>query len=326
MNQASAIIFDHPWVLAGFAVVIPLVLGDRLSPRGKRFKKNLPDKLWAKLSVSRLFFWLFLACLIIALAGPRWGLGQAPGEYRRAVDAVIALDVSRSMELRDGGDAGNTGAVSRMERGMEIVRETIAAMPEMRFAVTLSRNRGIVAIPLTRDSDAVLAFLEAADGSSLTGRGTNLESLLDASAGAFQASQHSNRIIILVSDGEALSGSMRAAVGRCSRDSIAVTTVAVGSDEGSEVPGASGVASGIISRRDSNAMRAAASETGGIFVDGNHEDAVGTLATYLRSLASPVEIRRNSSERKAHWFLFAMLAIMCFGASRLSLLRMRNEQ
>ena len=320
MNEASAIVFDHPWVLVGFAVVVPLVLGDRLSPRGKRFKKNLPDKLWTKLSVSRLFFWLFLACIIIALAGPRWGLGQAPGEYRRAVDAVIALDVSRSMELRD------TGTVSRMERGLEIVRETLTALPEMRFAVTLSRNRGIVAIPLTWDSDAVLAFLEAADGSSLTGRGTNLESLLDASAGAFQASQQSNRIIILVSDGEALSGSMRAAIGRCSRDSIAVTAVAVGSDEGSEVPGAGGVASGIISRRDSSTMRAAASETGGIFVDGNHEDATGTLTAYLRSLASPVEIRRNSSERKAHWFLFAMLAIMCFGASRLSLLRMRNEQ
>ena len=313
----SIIIFDHPWVLLGLAVFIPLALGDRISSRRRRIKKNLPKKLWKKLSVSRTFFWLFLACLIIALAGPRWGTGQSPSEYRRAVDTVIAIDVSRSMEIHD--DAGN---ISRMERGLAIIRETIATMPEMRFAVAVSRSRGIVAIPLTWDNDAVLAFLEALDGSSLTGRGTNLESLLDASAGAFQSSQPTIRVIILVSDGEALTGSLKAALGRCNREGIAVIPVAVGSDEGSEVPGGGGV----ISRRDSIAMRTAAAETGGVFIDGNHEDAANALATYLRSLASPMEVQRSSGERKAHWFMFAMLAIMCFGASKLSLLRLRGER
>jgi len=315
--MSSVIIFDQPWVLLGFAVFIPLALGDRFSPRKRRIKKNLPKNLWTKLTVSRLFFWLFLACLIIALAGPRWGKGQAPNEYRRAVDAVIAVDVSRSMELRDGA-----GDVSRMERGLAIVRETIASLPEMRFAVAVSRSRGIVAIPLTWDNDAVLAFLEALDGSSLTGRGTNLESLLDASAGAFQTSQPTIRVIVLVSDGEALTGSLKAALGRCNQDGIAVSPVAVGSDEGSEVPDGGGV----ISSRDSFAMRTAAAETGGVFVDGNREDAAEALAAYLRSLASPLEIRRDSSERKAHWFMFAMMAILCFGASKLSLLRMRIKE
>ena len=317
MNSDAFIIFDHPWVLLGFAVFVPLALGDRFSSRRKRIRKNLPKNLWAKLSISRLFFWLFLACLIAALAGPRWGTGQAPGEYRRAVDAVIALDVSRSMEIVD-----SSGGISRMERGLSVVRKTIAALPEMRFAITVSRSRGIIAIPLTWDTDAVLAFLEAVDGSSLTGRGTNLESLLDASAGAFQASHPSSRVIVLVSDGEALSGSLTAAIGRCGREGIAVTPVAVGSDEGSEVPGTGG----IISRRDSYAMQTAATETGGAYIDGNREDASAYLAAYLRSLASPLEIRKNSSERKARWLMFAMIAIMCFGASKLSLLRIRNKE
>ena len=312
------IVFDHPWALLGFAAFVPLVIGDRLSSRKRRIKKILPKSLWSKLFRSRFFFWLFLSCLIIALSGPRWGKGQSPGEYRRAVDAVIALDVSRSMELRDGSDEG----LSRMDRGLAIVCETITALPEMRFAVTLSRNRGILAIPLTWDSDAVLAFLQAVDGSSLTGRGTNLESLVDASAGVFQSSQPSNRVIILVSDGESLAGSLAAAAGRCGREGIALVPVAVGSDEGREVPGEGGV----ISRRDSFALRTAATETGGTYIDGGSEDAALALAAYLRSLASPLEIRKGGRERKAHWFMFAMLAIMCFGASKLSLLRMRGEQ
>ena len=314
-------IFDHPLVLLGFAVFIPFALFENISQRKKRIRNNLPKNLWIKLSASRILFAVFLACLIVALAGPRWGIGQTAGEYRRAVDAVIAVDVSRSMEIRDAYGSlaeDNTGGLSRLERGLSIAAKAAASVPGMRFAVTVSRNRGIVAIPLTWDNSAVLAFLDAIDGSSLTGRGTNLESLIDASAGVFQASHPSNRVIILVSDGEALSGSLKAALGRCNRDGITVTAIAVGSDEGGEVPDGGG----IISLRDSDAMQMAARETGGIFIDGSRNDAAEALAGHLRSLAAETYAGKNRQERKSHWLTFAMLAIIAFGASKFSLLRL----
>jgi Ca-activated chloride channel family protein len=305
-------IFDHPWVLLGFLVFIPILLSEYFSARRKRIQTNLPKDLWMQLFASRIFFALFLAFLVTALAGPRWGIGQRQGEYRRAVDAVIALDVSRSMEIRD-----NAGGLSRLERGLAVAREAVDALPGMRFAVTVSRSRGIVAIPLTWDNGAVLALLEAVDGSNLSGWGTNLESLVDASAGVFQSSHPSNRVIILISDGEELSGSLKAALGRCSQEAISVAAVAVGSDEGGEVPGLDGIAS----FRDANAMRAAASETGGIYIDGSRSDAAEALAAHLRSLAAETYAGKNKQERKAHWFTFAMLAIIAYGASRLSLLK-----
>ena len=313
-------IFDHPWVLSGFAVFIPLVLFEYFSSRRKRIQKNLPEKLWKKLFVSRIFFALFLASLVIALAGPRWGIGQTAGEYRRAVDAVIAVDVSRSMEIRDASSGKDSG-LSRLERGLSIAGEAVESMAGMRFAVTVSRSRGIVAIPLTWDNGAVLAFLDAIDGSNLTGRGTNLESLIDASAGVFQSSYPSSRLIILVSDGEALSGSLKTALGRCNREGIAVTAIAVGSDEGGEVPGGGG----IISLRDSEAMQMAARETGGIFIDGNSENAGVTLAGHLRSFAMETYAGKTGQERKAHWPAFAILAIIALGASKLCLLNLRIE-
>jgi Ca-activated chloride channel family protein len=315
----NAIVFDYPWALLGFAVFIPLTLYDHFSARGKQIYISLPKNLKTQLTISRVFFRIFLAGIIIALAGPRWGTGQGANEYRQSLDVVIALDVSRSMEIRDGQDAAD--GMARLERGLAVTRSVVTSAPGMRFGVAVSRNRGIVAVPLTWDSGSILAFLDGA-GSSLTGRGTNLESLVDASANAFQSSYPSTRVILLVSDGEALSGSLKIALERCKREGIIVSTLALGSDAGGSLPGEED----IISRRDSSTLRSAAGQTGGIYIDGNREDAPRALVGYLRSIAPGSEIRGNTPERKARWLIGIMLAIMALGASKASLLRMKNEE
>ena len=332
--MSGILTFDNPWVLLGCVIFIPLALFNHFSAHGKQAKKNLPGNLRKRLLTSRFFFRLFLVCILTALAGPRWGDEQAsdsttlptglPGEYRRLLDVVIAIDVSRSMEITDGQD----GEISRLERGLAIVKEAsdrayvmtvgmaAGSISGIRMGAAVSRNRGIVAVPLTWDSEAVFAFMDAA-GSSMTGKGTNLESLLDAASSAFQPSHPSKKLILLVSDGEALSGSFKAAVNRCKQNGIAVTAIAVGSDEGRKIS-AEGE---IISRRDAGAMRMAAGQTGGIYIDGNRQDASGTLAGYLRSLTQGLETHGNKNEPKARWFIFAMLAIMTFGASKICLVR-----
>jgi len=328
--------FDYPWVLLGCAGFIPIALYNHFSPRRRQIQKSLLENLRKKLWASRIFFRVFLACIIIALAGPRWGVEQTSAgpsawpttmpaalsdEYRRLLDVVIAIDVSRSMEITDGYD----GEISRLERGLTIVKDAVSitagSVSGIRLGAAVSRNRGIIAVPLTWDSEAVFAFMDAA-GSSLTGKGTNLESLLEAASSAFQSSHLSKKLILLVSDGEALSGSLKTAVNRCKQNGIAIAAIAVGSDEGKAISGGSE----IISRRDSGAMRMAAGQTDGVYIDGNRPDASGTLTGYLRSLTQGLEIRGNKHESKSRWFIFAMLAIMAFGASKISLLKMRKEK
>ena len=312
----SAITFNNPWALLGFIILIALLMWDYFSSSRKQIQKNLPPHLRMRLGVSRILFRVFLACMIIAFAGPSWGTGPAAvsGETLRAADVVIALDVSRSMEIRDEAESS-----SRLERGLAIVREAVGAAPGIRLGAAVSRNRGILAVPLTWDMDTTLTFLDAA-GSSLTGKGTNLESLIDTAASAFQSSHPSSRVILLVSDGEELDGSLNAALGRCKRDGIAVNAIAVGSDEGGLIDGE------ILSRRDSRLMRTAAGQTGGMYIDGNREDASRTLARHLRSLAPGAEMGGSQTERTPRWFLFVISAIIVLGASKLCLLRLGNEE
>jgi len=317
--MSEILVFDHPWFLTGLIIIIPLALSDYLSPLKKRIRGTLPKTARKKLFASRFFFYLFFAFLITALAGPRRGAGHTRSEYRRAADVVIAIDVSRSMLVRDGGNNG----ITRLKQGILIASEAVRSLPGMRFAVAVSRNRGIVAIPLTWDNSSVLAFLETVDGSSLTGRGTNLESLLDAGAGAFESSPRlSNKVILLVSDGEALTGSIRNALAYCGQNGITVTPILTGSDGGGPVPGSED----IISRRDAAAMRTAAGQTGGVFIDGNREDAAEFLVGHLRSLSSETESPAGKNAGKERWFVFAVLAIMAYGASKLCLLNVRSKK
>jgi Ca-activated chloride channel family protein len=265
--------------------------------------------------LSRLFFWLSLGCLIAALSGPRWGLRIVP-EYRRGLDVVLALDLSRSMEALDTG-------LSRLERAAEIGRETVENMGGVRFGAAVSRGRGVLAVPLTSDSEAALSFLAAAGASALTGSGTDLEALVDAAATAFSDSFPSRRVIVLLSDGEALSGVLNEAVDRAILREITLAAVGIGSDEGAAVPPETGVP--VISRRRPEVLENAAIKSGGIYIDGNSPEAPRLLRSYLESLAFESGAGGGRTEKKARWNLFVIAALLFFGASKYCLLTRRDR-
>jgi len=318
--------FDYPFLLIGFIIFIPLIILDFI---GRKKRELLSANLLKKFSASVFFFRLFLIFAIIALAGPRWGTGYAPSEYRRGLDTVFAVDISRSMEIYDAG-ANENFPQSRLERGISIACNTISSVAGARFAAAIGRGKGYLAVPLTFDNDAVLIFLESIDGSSMTGRSTNLESLLTAAAGAFQSGSAAHKVIVLISDGEALSGVMRNAVNQCARDGIIINTVAVGSDEGrriSEHPDGmarSDSSSFAVSRRDSSVMRTAAERTGGIYIDAFREDAASLLSSHLLSLAQDNQPGGGKKEPKQRRALFIILALAAYTISKFVTRQWRN--
>ena len=316
--------FDYPVFLFGLLAFVPLILADRFSARRKRAAKTLPGRMKIRFIGSAALFRLSAAFLILALAGPRWGTGGGPGEYRRAVDVVLAIDVSRSMEVPDGLGVylGPGGGPTRLDRGLEILRETVDGLPGTRFAVAVSRGRGVLAVPLTWDGGTVNSFLEALGDSAMTGRGTNLEDLVDAALGAFRPSPPSRRVVVLVSDGEELSGSLRAAVERAERENVSIAALALGSAEGGTFPGGGAV----VSRRDSAVMRAAASRSGGLYVDGSRPDAAGLLGSHLGVFAPGAGTGGGGTQRGGNWFVFAVLSLTAFGASKACLLGRREKR
>jgi Ca-activated chloride channel family protein len=318
--------FENKNILFGLLPLIPF-LAFRLFCFGKAPEGILKGNSLRRRSLfSDLFFLLFLGFLIIALAGPRWGF-RLVSEYRRGVDLVFAVDLSRSMNVLDCGVPGGAAeGFSRLERGLAIAGELAENLEGIRLAAAIGKGRGVLAIPLTWDSRAVLNLLEGLDVSSLSGRGTNLEGLVDAAAGAFQDDFPSRRCVILISDGESHSGSLAAALERAGRKGITLGVLALGTEAGGPVPLEGGSGEGlflsapdgrpVISSRRGDSLKSAAEKNGGFYVDGGRGDAAAALGDGVRSLMTEQGEGRGRREPKPRWRIFVLGALLFLGISR----------
>jgi Ca-activated chloride channel family protein len=322
--------FDYPALLSGLALLLPLAV---LSAVHYRLRKGVlaffapatsrrgaeGRELRFRYLLSAFFFLLFSACVIIALAGPRWGTRLVP-EFRRGADVVLAVDLSRSMDVRDGGEE----SPSRLEQAAAIAGELAALSRGARFAVAVGKSAGVLAVPLTDDTEAVTAFLEGISTSLVTGRGTNLESLITAASGAFQGGFPTLRHIILFSDGEAHQGSLSRGIEQALAGEISISAVGLGSETGGAVPplpGQEAGSGGIMSFLRRDALRNAAERTGGVYLDGAREYAAAFLADHT-ALASPetggagapgpAGFRR---ERVSRSYIFILAALAALGIS-----------
>ncbi|MDR3139241.1 MAG: VWA domain-containing protein [Treponema sp.] len=346
MNQNIG--FEESRFLGGLALLLPLIILFFLEFYKSRRIFNLaagsPGEnraLRVRYFLSHAFFLVFLACLLFALAGPGWGTRRVT-EYRRGADLVFAVDLSRSMEIRDGPAPVGSAAPSRLEGALraagDLVRYLEQKRPgENRFALAMGKGRGILALPLSYDTEAVLALLAGLEDIPVSGWGTNLESLVDAAAGAFQDALPSRRLIILLSDGENLSGSLSAALERAAGRDIMVAALGMGSDAGAPVPpGPARPGSGQIppeeaglppaSSRRAAVLQDAAEHTGGIYVDGNREDTVRVMGEYIRSLSSETGAGVSRRERRPRWRLFVFGGLAALGLSHLARLRRRGPE
>ncbi|MDR0784331.1 MAG: VWA domain-containing protein [Treponema sp.] len=315
--------FDNPFILNALFLVIPCFIVElglyfiRVSKL--KAMRILSSGLRIRAVLSIVFFDLFLMCCITAAAGPRWGY-HAVSEYRRGIDAVFAFDVSRSMAIEDIEP-------SRLGKAVSIAREAVVNAGDARLAVAIAKDRGVLALPLTQDKNALLSFLDSLETVNMTGRGTNIESLLDAAGTAFLDVFSTRHIVVLFSDGESISGIIQNAVDRAVLRDISIVAVGVGTDEGAATPDMTrpdgsrelildSAGNPVVSRRDSAALRNAAQRSGGIYIDGNTPNAGGILTNHIRELAPKVGAISFHTETTPRWTLFIIVAILFFILSK----------
>jgi len=165
-----------PWML----LLLPLVvLAGCLMARGRRLQREAACRLKGVAPDGRSAFlarrdWLALAglaCVVLALARPRWN--PRPYEVeRRGRDVVIALDVSRSMLAADVFP-------SRLEMARIAIHETLPALAGQRVALVTFAGSASVRVPLTLDHGFVRYMLERADPANMETGSTSLQAAVE---------------------------------------------------------------------------------------------------------------------------------------------------
>lgn len=256
-----------------------------------------------------------LGLLVVAVARPQ--VGQRPALIARAGrDALVLLDLSRSMNVADAGG-------TRLAAAKRLADSLAAASPGDRFGLVVFGGSAFVQLPLTGDHDAFRRFLDAGSTDDIGDPSTDISGALAAAAKVFEhEGEPGARAALLISDGESGEGDVGAALPRLLREGVPVLAIGVGSSQGGPVPADSSEAPEpyhrdhigrvVISRLEEGDLRRAAERTGGAYARWNDAAALRVLGAALARVDMRTIGVRNARKpaERFQWPLAGAVALL----------------
>jgi Ca-activated chloride channel family protein len=290
---------DPYWLLAGLLAGIVLIgVWLRYDARQRAaLARFVAPHLRAKLTGSVSNFGrfmqrgLFLAstlCLFAALAGPQVGYHWEQIS-RRGNEVVFAIDTSRSMLTPDVKP-------NRLTRAKLAIDDMARQLEGDGIGIVAFAGSAFLVCPLTLDHGAFHQSLDAVDVHTIPLGGTNISSAIEAARAALRRRPGSDRILILITDGENLEGdALAAAKAAAQQEGLKIYTVGIGTADGELIPLPADVGGGFVkdetgalvkSHLDESGLKAIATATGGAYVrlEGQGEN----FDAFLRTVFSTV--------------------------------------
>ena len=274
-----------------------------ISPNRSNFKLNL------KLILECIAI-LFLS---IGLANPKIGT-ELNSINREGVDIVFAIDVSKSMLAEDV-------APNRLLRSKRIISEIINSLNSDRVGIVAYAAQAIPQVPLTTDFASVKNFLQIIDTDMLSSQGTSIDSALNLAANFFDQNSETNRVLILLSDGEDHDDIPESLINLIIENNINLISIGVGQDNGSTIPikvngridsykkDSNGEV--VITKRNSEILNKIANSSGGEYIDGNiTEEALENVKVKLDKIDKSEFETSQFVEYKQQFQIFILLALL----------------
>ncbi len=196
-----------------------LNLIQKLSPEKSVFKPIL------KISVLLLA----LTSLIIGLVNPKMGT-KIETVKREGIDIVFAIDVSKSMLAEDV-------APNRLEKSKQLVSQLINQLGSDRIGIIAYSGSAFPVLPITTDYSVAKMFLQGMNTTMISSQGTSLDEAINLAATTFfDKKDKTNKLLILISDGEDHSENAEDAASEAQKLGLKIITIGVGSEKGGPIP------------------------------------------------------------------------------------------
>ncbi|MFT5164124.1 MAG: Ca-activated chloride channel family protein [Alteromonadaceae bacterium] len=173
-----------------------------------------------------VFIWLLL---IASASGPQW-LGEPITLPTEGRDLMLAVDLSGSMEIEDMEINGKL--VNRLVMLKGVLGDFIERRVGDRLGLILFADTAFLQTPLTHDRQTVQQMLDESV-LGLVGEKTAIGDALGLSAKKFDEQSETNKILILLTDGQNTAGNVtpEEALKIAVNKGITVYTIGVGADE-----------------------------------------------------------------------------------------------
>ncbi|MBN8418128.1 MAG: VWA domain-containing protein [Verrucomicrobia bacterium] len=232
--------FAQPlWLLAGVVACAALVWQYRRYDLAQRVAlsqfaaERLLHKLTTSVSASRrrakrMLFTLGIGLLFVALARPQAGF-EWQETHRKGLELLFAVDTSKSMLAQDMKP-------DRLTRAKLGVKDLVAKLKGDGVGLVAFAGNAFLQCPVTLDYDAFRESLDALDTTTIPHGGTDMAAAIRESEAVFKTRTTSEKILVLITDGEDLGGEGIAAAEAAAKKGIKIFTVGVGGAKGELVP------------------------------------------------------------------------------------------
>ncbi len=240
----------------------------RIYAVNKYFNKIINiKKYYIHLSIHFILIVSIIISFSLLILKPRWGTHLQRVQSRNA-DLIVALDVSRSMLVRENNE-------TRLDRAKRAAMYAVSNF-NGRAGLVLFAGDAFMQTPLTTDKGAFKMFLDSASVDSIQLQGTNVSAAIEEAARVFDKKSITHRVVLLITDGEEHELSVQKIVHLAKKNDISVFTAAIGSQEPQPIPlspadtksfmeDSSGKA--ITSAADRSFLKSLSTSTSGKFID-----------------------------------------------------------
>lgn len=229
--------FEYDWILY-FLWLIPLLLvwriglsywaNKQIKAMGPGFARIVParspGKSWMKFALKMLA----LAAIIVSAANPQSG-GKVENQNVQGAQIVFALDLSKSMLAEDVQP-------NRLQRARQLISRVVGALQQDQVGLIGFAGKAFPLVPITPDKSGFIMQLRFADPEVISMPGTNFSSMLQLASTMFDLSLASDRILVVIGDGEDHEGKWRDAVKSLQELNIRIFCVGVGTEKGGLIP------------------------------------------------------------------------------------------
>lgn len=214
------------YIILPIAALILFLLGRR--KKGKILRM-------LKIDTKERLAWLRIVCLVLGLGliffsllGPQAFEGFTEVE-KTGLDIYVLIDTSKSMLTEDIKP-------NRLSRAKRIIESLLDSINGDRIGFIPYASSAYVQMPLTDDYDMARMFLDVIDTDMIGGGGTNAGSAISLAAASFSRSTGSDRVILLLSDGEEYDKNSAEALKKITDSSLRVYTIGIGTEKGGLIP------------------------------------------------------------------------------------------
>lgn len=280
----------------------------------KRFQPFLFSE-WDKGRIFVRLYFLAFSFLLMAILG---FISQEKTEIpttQKTSNILFLIDVSNSMNAQDVEP-------SRLGRTQEILTQIFPHLQEERVGIVVFAGEAQSIMPLTTDYSSAQLYTQNLNSQMIKKQGTDFSLAVKTAIERLNFAQSGTKNIILISDGEDNESNHDDAIQEAKKQGVSITSVGIGTEEGAPIPELFLIYSDykkdengqtIITKRETQALKSIADETGGVYIDGNQSDAVQKIIAEIKNTAQETQEKTTRITQKTHYYQwFLGIAIILF--------------